>query len=91
MSDNLYLVSTINCYGMEVSKLYEGYDYDEAMRQYKAKVDEGCAVRVLECVPKGFRVLRLKFEDEKERRGHPAQTQLDELFDAMTTLKGGGL
>ena len=87
MSDNYYIVSTINIYGLEVTRCYEGNDHAEAIRHYQAKVDEGCAARVLECIPKGFRVLRLKHENQ----AHPAQETMNELFDSMPSMKGGGL
>jgi hypothetical protein len=87
MNDNLYIVSTINIYGLEVTRCYEGYDHAEAIRQYQAKVDEGCAARVLECIPKGFRVLRLKHENQS----HPAQATMNEFLDAIPNMKGGGL
>lgn len=87
LSDNLFIVSTLNQYGLEVRRLYEGYDQELALKAYYEVVDEGCAARVLECVPKGFRTLRLHQNSDV----HTAQEALNDLFDSIPTLKGGGL
>jgi hypothetical protein len=99
--DNNFIVSQINDYGFETKRLYEGEDQEEALRIYYHEISNYGGTRnyrVLECIPNGLRVFRhhmaqdmYAYYDERGKKAHPNQTALDDFFDAIPKMKGGGL
>ena len=100
MPYSTYTVNRLNNYGYTVELLYEGGDIADALTIYYEEIISRGHIHsfaIYETLDYGLRTYRLHKAVPKEcfcdepKKPHPQQDSMDEWFDSIPEMKGGGL